>query len=403
MSDKYLPPRKNLPKTMLVDMNSFFASVEQQANPKLRGIPVGVCASLHETSCLIATSKEAKTLGIKIGTLTYKAKKIYPKIILLESEPEKYRAVHKNINKIFRDYTDKVEAYSIDESFLDLTGAKDNPLWIGREIKRRILEEVGEWLTCSVGVGQNKFLAKLAAEFKKPDGLSIIWRENLPQVYQHCKLSDLWGIARGWERRLGKLGIVSPLQLLDYPVQNLISVFGKPGFYLWQRVNGLEQDEIGGEADFPKSFGHSWVLNFRTVDKEKFKPVILRLAEKAARRMRANNFTAYGICLSVTLVDGTHFAKSAKLKFPADSGLALYYQALKFWQTWKITKDVLHIAVRFTNLTVRSRQLGLFDDKQFNLMTGLDYINDKYGEFTIRSGLLTATQAYAPDAIAFGR
>ncbi len=430
----------------------------------LRGKPVGVCASLHETSCLIAASKEAKALGIKTGTLVYKAKKLCPKIILLRATPAKYREVNRHINRIFADYTDRVETYSIDESFLDLSFCSSpsigevrrgrdkallsttpspsysrrgivNPLQIGAEIKKRIKQEVGEWLTCSIGIAPNKFMAKLAADLQKPDGLSIVWRENLPEVYKDKKLTDLWGIASGWERRLARLGILSPLQLLGYPVQNLISVFGKPGFYIWQRVNGLEVDEIRNWkleissqnpisdfefpiSDGPKSFGHSWVLNFRTTDKERLKPVILRLAEKAARRMREEGFQAYGIGLSITLVDGIKFGRPKPLNHAVDTGLGLYYEALKIWEPWKFEKEVMHIAVRFFNLVKYSRQLELnyglritnwnnpqfaIRNKPIPLVQYLDTINNKYGEFTIRSGLLTKTQDYTPDAIAFGR
>ncbi|HYE22242.1 MAG TPA: hypothetical protein VD998_01485, partial [Verrucomicrobiae bacterium] len=239
----------DLPRIILLDMNSFFASVEQQANPFLRNRPLGVVASMHPSSCIIASSKEAKVKGIKAGTLVKHAKRICPDIILTHSEPEKYREVSRSVNKILLQYTDQVEPYSIDESFIDLRGSKLNPLQVGAEVKQRIKDEVGEWLTCSVGISSNKFLAKLASELKKPDGLTIIWREHLREVYKGMKLSDLWGIARGWTNRLARLNIVSPAQLLDYPVQNLISLYGKPGFYIWRRVNGLEEDEIRNEED----------------------------------------------------------------------------------------------------------------------------------------------------------
>src|SRR3989338_1175228 len=540
------------PRILLIDMNSFFASVEQQANPFLRGKPVGVCASLHQTSCLIAASKEAKALGIKTGTLVYQAKKICPKIILLPSEPEKYSEVNRRIVKIFRDYTDRLEVYSIDEAFLEIDELRinglrisnslirnpksANPIIIGAEIKERIKQEVGEWLTCSVGLAQNKFMAKLAADMPpasaqgyggsaealceggKPDGLSIIWsREQLREVYQGKQLRDLWGINRGWERRLAKIGITSPLQLLDYPAQNLISLFGKPGYYLWQRVNGYEVDKINpcgytfnGSAarigkrlassvktiphlmrdltqdprlqyltltsgmgqethnaveqtiraaptnnDPPKSFGHSWVLNFRTTDKERLKPVILRLAEKAARRMRKEGFQAYGFYIFIRMVDGSFIAKSKKLKFAINTGLELYEQAMLLLDSelchrllstipaensYKLSGDlsrgfgkipdylanprlgdgngfpapVMHIAVGFRDLVKYSEQLELnfgLTDYGLNpqsairnkLIDQLDAINDKYGEFTVRSGLLTRTSDFAPDAIAFGK
>ncbi len=393
----------NIPKIMLVDMNSFFASVEQQANPFLRNKPLGVCASLHETSCLIAASKEAKALGVKTGTLIYKAKKICPKIILLQAEPEKYREVNRQINRIFSDYTNTLESYSIDESFLDLKHAAANPLTIGADIKKRIKSEVGEWLTCSVGIGSNKFLAKLAADLQKPDGLSVVWKEQLTEIYKRKKFSDLWGLAHGWTKRLNSLGIAGPLELLNYPVQNLIAAFGKPGFFIWERVNGLEKDEIKSIEDLPKSFGHSWVLNFRTTNKQKLKIVIMRLSEKAARRMRKQGFVAHAMYLSVTLVNGHTFHRSKKLRFAIETGYELYEEALKIWAPWNFEAEIMHIAVGFTNLMFKVNQLSLFPQSSKGLIPTLDRINDKYGEFTIRSGLLTNTTSFAPDAIAFGK
>jgi DNA polymerase-4 len=397
------PPDEIMPKIMLVDMNSFFASVEQQANPKLRGKPLGVCASIHETSCLIATSKEAKAMGLKNGVPIYKAKKVCPGIIIVESEPEKYREVSRKVNQIFRSYSNMVQAYSIDESFLDLSESKLNPMVVGSKIKQRIKDEVGEWLTCSVGIAQNKFMAKLGADLQKPDGLSVIWRENLPSIYRNLKFTDLWGVARGWSKRLNNLGIVGPYQFLSYPVSNLLAVFGKPGFYIWQRIHGLEQDQVQSLEDDPKSFGHSWVLNFRTRNKGKLEPVVMRLAEKCARRMRRDEFKSRGIYLSVTDVAGNYFHVSKKLSKPINTGQELYREAINLWANWQFKYEIMHIAVGFTNLLADCCQLDLFGDKNPGLVKVLDKINDRYGEFTIRSGLLAQTSSFAPDAIAFGK
>ena len=392
-----------IPKIMLVDMNSFFASVEQQANPKYRNRPLGVCASIHPTSCLIAASKEAKKLGIKTGTLIYKAQKICPKIILVRAEPEKYREVNRRINRIFESLTDRLESYSIDESFLDLSGQKTNPLLIGSIIKERIKAEAGEYLTCSVGIAPNKFMAKLAADLQKPDGLSVVWRENLPGIYRTKKFSDLWGISGGWQRRLERLGMKTPFDVLSYPVANLLAVYGKPGFYIWQRLQGLEVDEISNSEDAPKSFGHSWVLNFRTTDKARLGRVVMRLAEKAARRMRAENFKSCGVYLTVADVGGNYFHVSKKLNYSINSGQDLYQAALNLWKKWEFKFEIMHIAVGFTNLLHDCLQLDLFGDKSPSLLKALDLINNRYGEFTIRSGLLAQTDDFAPDAIAFGR
>ncbi len=388
---------------MLVDMNSFFASVEQQANPFLRGRPVGVAASLHETSCLIATSKEAKAMGIKTATSMYKAKRICPNIAVVKAEPEKYREVSRRVNQIFADYTDLVEPYSIDESFMDLSSSKLSPIRIGMEIKRRIREEVGEWLTCSVGIAPNKFIAKLAADYQKPDGLSILWASQLREVYQGKKLSDLWGISRGWTKRLAGLGIFTPIQLMDYPLANLMAVFGKPGYYLWQKVNGLDEDEIATEEDASKSFGNSWVLNFRSQDKKLLAPVVLRLAEKAARRMRREGFVSSCIYISVRLADGGGFQQSRRLKFKINTGMELYTEVMDLWQSWKFASPVMHIAVGFTSLSPKMNQISFWPEAEDNLTPVLDKINDKYGEMMIRPGSLTKASDYAPDSIAFGK
>jgi DNA polymerase-4 len=394
------------PHIMLVDMNSFFASVEQQVNPFLRNRPLAVSASGHKTSCLIATSKEAKALGIQTGTSAQEARKIYPKIQIVRADPEKYREVNRKINKIFCDYTDVVEPYSIDESFLDLTRSKINRLIVGAEIKRRIRDEVGEWLTCSIGIAPNKFMAKLASDMEKPDGLTVIWRESLPEVYKDKKLSDLWGIGRGWTKRLDKIGIKTPLGLMNYPVGNLLQLFGKPGFHLWQRVNGLEIDEVLGDSlnnPDQKSFGNSWVLSFRTTDKERLKPVVMRLAEKAARRMRHEGFKASNIYVSLRFSDRTYFHRSLRLKYQINTGRALYEEVLKMWQTISFRSPVVHVAVGFSRLCPDVSQLSFWPDDEDNLTPALDKLNDKYGEFMVSSGLLAKTSAFAPDSIAFGK
>jgi DNA polymerase-4 len=342
-------------------------------------------------------------MGIKNGVSLREAKKICPDITVVESEPRKYREVNRRFNKIFSEYTDRIEPYSIDESFLDLSESRKNPLQVGLEIKKRLKTEVGEWLTCSIGIAPNKFMAKLAADLQKPDGLTVVWREHLPQIYKTLRLSDLWGVARGWERRLAKLGIFSPYDVLHYPLSNLVAAFGKPGFYIWQRINGLEIDDISSEEDPPKSFGHSWVLNFRTTDKKRLGPVIMRLAEKAARRMRAENFRSRGIYLYVRMVDGTGFHRSKKLEYDIETGQELYDEALIMWGNWHFHAEVMHIAVGFTYLTVRNHQTALFGRNIKALNDSFDKINDKYGEFTVRSGLLAHTKDYAPDAIAFGK
>jgi DNA polymerase-4 len=396
---------KESSKIMLLDMNSYFASVEQQANPRLRGRPVGVVASMHRGSCLIAASKEAKKLGIKTGTVIWQAQKICPSIALVESDPDKYRQVNKGFNSILSEYSEVMERYSIDETFVDLGDWVGDQQALGLEIKRRIKQELGECLSCSIGFGANKFLAKLASDLDNNDGLMVLRRLDLPVVYKNLRMSDLWGVGRGWERRLARLGLVNPAQVLGYPVANLIAAFGKPGYYIWERINGLERDKIEVSEDAAKSYGHSWVLGFRTTDKNRLAAVIVRLAEKAARRMRADGMQAYGVYLNAFTELREPYHKSLTLPHPLLTGVDLFHAVRGVWDTWRFASNVTYLACGFFRVRQRHTQMSLFGPKvgeDNGLVQTLDDINDKYGEFTIRSGMIVHRESDSPDAIAFG-
>src|SRR2546423_1259011 len=183
---------RNDPKIMHIDLNSCFATVEQQANPLLRGKPIVVAAYNSPNGCVVSPSMEAKRYGIKTGMTVRDAKLLYPPVIVKTPDPPKYRSVHQRFAKIFRDYSPSVTPKSIDEAVIDFsdTFALSNKSLteIGREIKRRMRAEIGEWISCSVGIGTNRFLAKLAAGLHKPDGLVVITHENVKDIYAKLTL-----------------------------------------------------------------------------------------------------------------------------------------------------------------------------------------------------------------------
>ncbi len=309
-------------------MNSYFASVEQQANPHLRGRPVGVCE--HLGGIIIAPSVEAKRLGIKLGTTVWEARKIYPKIGLLPVDPDKYRSITARFLKILCDYTGKVEKYSIDEAFVDVTELSkdyDEALLLALEIKRRIRQEIGEWVSCSIGIGPNKLIAKIAADLdggvmthnssqpplilrggvpslKVREGkgellerICVIKPEDIPLLYDRLNLTDVPGIGPRLEKALHKLGIFTLKQLAEYPVANLINQFGINGYVL--RELGRFEDcsapihrPINGRAtEFEqiKSIGHMYTLPKPISDLCDIKKLMFKLAEKIGRRMRRRN------------------------------------------------------------------------------------------------------------------
>jgi DNA polymerase-4 len=216
-----LPINRNQPLIMHVDLNSCFATIEQQANPLFRGKPLVVAAYNTPGGCVVAPSIEAKRFGIKTGMTVRDAKLLYPGVIVRPPDPPKYRAVHLQFRKIFTDYSPAVSPKSIDEAVIDFTDTyalyKRSLIDIGKEIKRRFREEIGEWMRCSIGIGTNRFLAKLAASLKKPDGLTVIDHTNVLSVYNQVGLLDLNGINTKYQARLNAAGIFTPMELSGRP------------------------------------------------------------------------------------------------------------------------------------------------------------------------------------------
>ncbi len=253
-----------------IDMNSYFASVEQQANPHFRGRPLGVCAYLHKNGCVIAASVEAKKQGVKVGMSLQECRQKCPDMVFVQNDPPKYRAVTSRVFALLHELTDRVEHYSIDEAFLDFTGWYRDPAevaWALCRARLRIQAEVGDWLTCSIGIAPSKFLAKLASDMEKPNGLVIITPENLDDVLGSLDLEEAWGIGSRIKKRLNRLGIFTLLDLKSYPVANLMRALGKAGWLWHERLRGRDVDrfEEAGSTP-PKSIGHSFCVPRRAND-----------------------------------------------------------------------------------------------------------------------------------------
>src|SRR3990167_9099632 len=215
-----LPLNREQPLVMHIDLNSCFATVEQQARPLLRGKPVGVTNRLTKNACVVAASIEAKALGVKVGMTFSDAKVLAPDLIMLETDPPKYHHVYQILVNIMQSYSPLVIMKSIDEGIINFAGTtsvvNQRPLAdIGYEIKQRLRDEVGCWMRCNIGVAPNRFLAKTAASLHKPDGLDVIDHTNLRKTLAQLKLTDLSGIAERNQARLNACGIYTPLQFLD--------------------------------------------------------------------------------------------------------------------------------------------------------------------------------------------
>lgn len=214
-----------------IDMNSYFASVEQQVNPFLRGRSVGVCSYLSPGGCIIASSVEAKAKGIKTGCRVSDALRLDPRAVIIENEPAKYRAVTEKFFAILGTYSGTIEPYSIDEAFVDLSGWVQNfseARAIADEIQRIIKTEVGEWLNCSIGLSFTKFLAKFAGDIAPKKGILLIGdNTELEAILKERPLQDAWGINTRMEERLNLLGIKNLLDLRNFNPDNIRRVLGR--------------------------------------------------------------------------------------------------------------------------------------------------------------------------------
>jgi DNA polymerase IV len=391
---------------MHADMNSYFASVEQQANPFLRGKPVAICSRISRNACTIACSVEAKKLGIKTGFSLSEARAVAPNIIALEVDPPKVRAVTERIFAIFADFTSGIEPYSIDEAFLDLTGHV-NDFAAARElaltIKQRIKNEVGDWLRCSIGISHTRWLAKFAGELMKPDGLTILKKEDLPQVYSGRPVDDAWGIADGWKNRLAGLGINTLGELLVYDPLELKRRFGVPGYVIWANISGLDIEQVkSANSASPKSVGHSYVFHKRTRNEREVLAIMMKLCERVGRRLRKLGMEAKQISVGWGYINGGN-SRRVRCFDPVFESYDVFTAALKgFHSAWD-RSIVTSMAVTALDLVPTTGQIAIFNDKRKRreLSAALDAVNDRYGNYTVIRGRMWGTAESAPDRVGF--
>ncbi|NTU73322.1 hypothetical protein HGB07_04100 [Candidatus Roizmanbacteria bacterium] len=398
----------NRPTIMHIDLNSCFATIEQQANPLLRGKPVVVAAYATPNGCVLSPSIEAKRRGIKVGMTVRDAHLLYPQVVVRTPDPPKYRDVHMKFKKIFMDYSPNVTPKSIDEAVIDFANTPSlskNLTDVAYEIKMRMRREIGEWITCSIGIATNRFLAKLGAGLHKPDGLDVITHENLVSVYKSIKLTDFCGISTHNESRLNTYGVFTPLDFLKAPEELLHrQVFQSiTGYYWYLRLRGWEIDAVDFER---KSYGQQYALGKPTNDIRELSCLMMKLCEKMGRRLRRSGCAAQGIHVACVYKDYTHWHRGRKLDTPVFTTSDLYTKSLWVFNQQPEKKVVTKLAVSCFNLAPsRSSQTTLFDidpDKKRNLSDALDRINDKYGEFVITPALMLGMDDLVLDRIAFG-
>ncbi len=417
---------------MHIDMNSYFASVEQQANPFLRGKPVGVTGKRQTRSVIAAASIEAKKLGAKTAMASWQAKRLVPKLILVPGDSAKYSHITSQFLDIFHEFTDEVEQFSIDEAFLDVTfAAKDymGATIMAQMIKARLKEECGERITCSIGIGPNKLIAKLASEFEKPDGLIVVKPKDVPRLLELVELEDICGIGPRIARRLNMLGVYTIKQLQKCPLEKLVNEFKSYGFWLHNAAYGRDDVLVGRDSlparllpgkavktldalssfallrrateDRPgvcpsethnaltgvtpthlKSMGHSYTLPRDTHDPLEMKRYLLGLADKVGWRLRKDGYVSRQIATYVRYGDFTGTGQIKRFSEPTADGLRLFQVA---WSLIKKirdpTKPVRLLGLSAGRLSRGAEQIPLFpkDQKMRGMISALDQVQARFG------------------------
>lgn len=447
-----------------LDMNSYFASCEQQDNRAWRGKPVGVCE--HLGGIIIGASIEAKTWGITTGTPVWEAKRLYPKIILTSTHPDRYRFYTRKLMRLVSDYTDKVEVSSIDEVFLDITTScnvkfpivnfpfsfdfqnsnfqnqkqeiikfisarkndwRDANPWeeavkLAKDIKKRIRHEIGDWFSCSIGIAENKLLAKIGANLQKPDGLVVITADQNSkseiqhlgilsfvknELYGQLKLTDVPGIGLRMEQKLNELGIKTLSDLRSYPESRLITKFGITGHHLHSlgQLEGSFHPEVAQDEDI-KSLGHMYTLPVEFRRTKYFIPVLYKLSEMVGQRLRRQKLMGNILYFHLHDSAGRCFGKSKKFSFFLWDGREIFLQSMLIFKDWQLPdKSFKLVGVTVAGLRPKVRQLSLFgqEEKNERLLKALDAVNLKYGAFKLCRAAMLGAEPVFRDSVGFGR
>ncbi len=381
---------------MHVDMDSYFASVEQQCRPTLRGKPIGVTGRPTERSIVVAASREAKQYSVWTGMPVWEALKACPDLVLVSGNPERYLSVTKRFIEILKAYTALLEVYSVDEVFMDVTQEapkRGGPVRMAEEIRHRFHDELGEYITATVGIAEGKTFAKLIGARNKPDGIGRLDQEEMPELLESTRVGDVWGIGRRIEARLNRVGIRTLRELGSASEQFLKREFGVYGLHLHEIGQGRDSTPLVPYTDVPppKSVGHSKSLPPELREFSLALIVLRDLCDKAARRMRRLGYMGRTVHCGFRVGSiGPHHGKQTTLALPADDGEMIYKACLTVLDKIPVKPEkVSNIGVSIGNLVPTEKTLCSLletDQRRERLNAAVDRIRDRYGDRSIRLG-----------------
>jgi DNA polymerase-4 len=393
-------------RALIVDFNSFFASVEQQLRPELRGRPVAVAPVKAETTCAIAASYEAKKFGVKTGTMIAEARRMCPGLVVVTARPPLYVKMHHELKEAIDACMHIESVGSIDEMECDLTGVwrqKEKAIELALTIKRTIAEQVGEHMRCSIGIAPNQLLAKLASDLQKPDGLVVIEEHELPQRLYGRKLQDFSGISHAMEARLRSHGIETVEQMCAASKEEMRAAWeGVTGEWMWRALRGENVRWVHGEN---RTIGHSHVLAPKLRNDTDARAVLHRLLQKAAMRLRKIRYFAGGLALSVKYLNRERWGEAVNFLESQDT-LEFLHVLNQLWERRpKHGGTPLLVGVTLFGLKPEQNVTRpLFgDENREKLHSTVDALNAVLGNNTVYFGGAHTALDSSPMRIAFNR
>lgn len=371
---------------ILIDMNAFFASIEQLDYPELREKPV-VVTNGTEGTCIITSSYEARAYGIKTGMRLKEAKRLCPKIIQRASRPERYTEISRKIMRHLINITPDIEIFSVDEAFLDVTYCQmlyGNPVRIGR-MAQKLVYDVSQ-LSCSIGISGDKTTAKYAAKLNKPNGFTVIPPWESKQQLNNVPVTELCGIAQGIGNFLAKYGVHTCGQIEKLPIGILTKRFGPLGQRIWYMCQGSDPDPVHTRIAPPKSMGHGKVMPPDTTLPSVIFTYLRHMCEKLATRLRKHHMKAQHFFVGLRSHEFGWLGDHMQLPIPSNDGNTIYHYAKQVLDdSWK-QEPVWHIQVTALDPETRAIQLDLFTQTKAELDKKnaiLDQINERFGDYTL--------------------
>jgi len=379
---------------MHVDMNAFFASVEQQADPSLRGRPVLVSGDPHGRSVVSAASYEARPFGVRAGMPLVTARRLCPGAVIVRARHREYARVSHQILAILRTYTPLVEPYSIDEAFLDLTGCEKvsgPPREAALAIKRAIHAATG--LTCSIGIAPNRFLAKMASDLQKPDGLVVLESSDVPRLLWPLPVTRLFGVGEKTAERLRSLGIVTIGALAQMPAALLQQRLGPGAGRLVELAWGRDVTPVESEGAGAKSISHEVTLPVDTADESRLQELVLDMSDRVARRVRRAGLQGRTVEIKLRNAKFQTIVRSRTLDGPTQLSEDIYAACLKLLDQHWDRSPVRLVGVSLSQLTGAGHGQLHFPDgreRQRKLAAVTDAIRERFGEDSlVRARLLS--------------